>query len=115
MEEKSTNSSMDAVLKKLEELTSAAKENYIRTMYRDLPLKWENRDGILYLDGVWIAPAAVVDMERMDEYIADATLDTIMIPVIDGTLDIVIFGGEYDFGIQHVDRYIKREWRCPEE
>lgn len=91
-------------MKKLEELTSAAKENYIRNMYRNLPLKWENRDGILYLDGVRIAPAAVVDMERMDEYIADAALDTIMIPVTDGTTDVIIFGGEYDFCIQFVDR-----------
>ena len=100
------------VLRKMNQLTGAAKAHNTEIVYRELPLKWELLDGILYLDGVWVVPAAFIDLKRMDDAIANAALDTISVPVTDGTLDIMIFGDQNDFGIQCIDRHISHTWRC---
>ena len=98
------------ILSKLNELTQTAKENDIDT-HRNLPLKWELRNGVLYLDDIWIAPADVIDLANIDWYIADATLGCLMIPTTDGTLDIIFYGADQDFGIRHIERTIKQGMR----
>ena len=100
---------MNPILKKLNELTQTAKKNDASIMPRDLPLKWELRNGILYLDDVWIAPIDAIDLAIIDWYTAGATLISLMLPTTDGTLDIIIYGDEQDFGIRHIERYIRQK------
>ena len=72
----------------------------------DLPLVWSIRDGVLFLDGIWVAPARFVDAAKLDTCARQVQPANITINLIDGSLDIIIIREFGEYRIHCIERHI---------
>lgn len=79
---------MEKLLQKLDGLTKTWKKQCICPFPEGIPLKWEIRNGIVFLDGIWIAPASFIRTEKLDQYDDFVYMETIQLPMADGSLEV---------------------------
>lgn len=86
-------------------------ERFFDRQYPDLPLEWKIRDGMLYLDGVWICPVAELDTDTLgrDFFVTPVSLE---LDLHDSCLTVVITHECGEFEISCVERSVySRETR----
>lgn len=111
----------ELLIQKLEAVTDAWKRLYeepvpkgtwslrfAKTANINLQLKWGIKEGILFLDGIWIAPVQFIDLEKLDKIDEAVQPIGFDIPLTDGTLEIVIIEEQGGFEIHAIDRHIMR-------
>lgn len=109
---------MKALIEKLNRITDAWKAQFQPPYQKgwtpknfkkvpELPLVWSVRDGILYLDHVWITPVAFLNQERLDEAVEWVAPLTIELDLTDCTLDIYIYKDFSDYRIAGIERSIR--------
>lgn len=80
----------------------------------NLPLVWSiDEDGVLFLDGVWIAPAKYLKLDGTDDEIFVNWI-SIDIPVVDGSLTVIIvkrFGKHEIAGVERTVSPLKESYR----
>lgn len=102
-EEPSQYSEVLSRLTALSEAWKDLKENETRER-PNIPLVWSVDDtGMLLLDNVWVCPARYLNTEQLtkedrSEFVSDVT---IVLPLAEGTLDLIIVKefGDYEFSI----------------
>lgn len=72
----------------------------------ELPLVWTVEDGILFLDGVWIAPVKFIKPENLEQAAEWVNPVTMEIDLIDGSLDIIITKWMGKYSISGVERTV---------
>lgn len=100
---------MEKLRSKLNGLAQEWKAQNLHNLPCNIPLQWEIRDGIVYLDGIWIVPVSCIRMDRLDNCDNYVGMGTIEIPTVDGILEIIITRDEDDVRISAIDRFIHKQ------
>jgi len=106
---------MESLIEKLNMITDAWKAQF-QAPYSDfegpehferpLPLVWRVEDGILFLDDVWVAPIRYLRMDGLEQAAEWVNPVSMEIPLIDGSLDIIITKWMGEHAISSVERAI---------
>ena len=71
----------------------------------DLPLVWSVQDGVLFLDGIWVAPVRFIDTTKLDACARQVQPVNFEVGLIDGSLDVIIIREYGEYRIHAIERH----------
>ena len=93
----------EMLLQRLNAVTNAWKNQFETPA---LPLNWEIKDNIVFLDGIWIAPAQFIVLQKLEWCAEQFYPIGFEISLTDGILDVIIIQEDSKFELHAIERHI---------